>query len=446
LQETLTRFAHGIPRPEYPRPRLVRGGETDWICLNGVWEFTFDNFDSGLYDRWQEKTLADFILVPFAPQWDLSCKAERETYEIAWYARDFEIPASWLGGDGKPDPDRDVLLHFGACDYRTTVWINGVEARHNIGGHVPFSVDVSPHLQAGVNRVALRVEDKQDPRQPRGKQAARGRPTECDYWNTTGIWQSVWLESAPAVRIEDVVLTPHCAADAQKDSLEITAYLHAPASGWRVEFEVFDGLLEGGAAPPLLARNEIETTGAVARVVLPLPNAPRWSPDNPRLLGVRVRLFAGGSEALDEVRSYSGLRNAIVKEGRFHLNGEPLYLRMVLDQGYWPDGGMTAPTDGALQDDIAWCKKLGFNGVRKHQKVEDPRWLLPLRQSRLTGVERDGKRPRLEPRIRRKVHRGMGARGASRRVASLHRGVGATQRKLGRARLGQRPSRAIRFC
>lgn len=385
LQELLARFPGGVPRAEYPRPRLVRGDDQSWRSLNGAWEFTFDTLDvegfsPGALDRWQDKSHPDFCVVPFAPQWPLSGKNEKKVYEVAWYARDFEVPSAWIGEGSRVDPDRDVLLHFGACDYKTTVWVNGREVGHNQGGHVPFSFDITALLQPGQNRLALRVEDRQDGRQPRGKQAVDAQSSGCDYWCTTGLWQSVWLESAPGLRVQDVVLVPRAGSDSQKDALEVVAYLHAPALGWRVEVEVFgsiedapNGGWELGATP--LCRVEEAATGAVARLVIPLPDAPRWSVDEPNLLGVRVRLLDGSGAVQDEVRTYAGLRSVALQGGKFHLNGQPLYLQMVLDQGYWPDGGLTAPTDDDLKRDIEWIKAFGFNTARKHQKVEDPRWL-----------------------------------------------------------------------
>lgn len=382
LLETLARFPNGVPRPEYPRPRLYRESVeqspvSNWKILNGAWEFSFDSYDTegkcqGLLNRWQDKALPDFCVVPFAPQWSISCKNEKQTFPIAWYARDFEVPENWLG------TDLDVLLHFGACDYKTIVWVNGREAGHNQGGHVPFSIDITPFITAGENRVCLRVEDHQDPRQPRGKQAVSGQPASCDYWCTTGLWQSVWLESVPAIRIQEAIVTPLCSDDAAQDVLEVAAYLHAPALGWRVEVQVLDSIAEERGVPhlgeTLVASEESNTDGSVVRLQIPLPNARRWSPDDPHLYGLRIRLF-DGEQLLDEVHSYAGMRSIALRDKTFHLNGEPLYLQMVLDQGYWPDGGLTAPSDDDLKRDIELTKAFGFNGARKHQKVEDPRWL-----------------------------------------------------------------------
>ncbi|MGH2355423.1 MAG: glycoside hydrolase family 2 protein [Chloroflexota bacterium] len=343
----------GTPRPEYPRPQLVR---PEWLNLNGRWEFGFDDVDRGLQLGWHDgRPLPERITVPFPYQSALSGIDDQGIHEVVWYARSFAVPPEWQG--------RDLLLNFGAVDYRTTVWVNGREVGHNRGGHVPFRFDVAPYLRDGENRLALRVEDRQDPHQPRGKQASSGRPHGIDYYCTTGIWQTVWLEPAPPLRIDDLVITPL----AEEQTLELWVYLHAPATGWRIEAEALDG----GA---VVAHQVVHCAGAAARLRLTIPDAKPWSPDTPHLYDLRVRLLEDG-RVLDEVESYAGMRSVAVQNGRLLLNGEPIYLAMVLDQGYWPESYLAAPSDDALRADVEWVKRLGFNGARKHQKIEDPRWL-----------------------------------------------------------------------
>jgi beta-galactosidase/beta-glucuronidase len=342
-----------VPRPEYPRPQLVR---RDWLTLNGTWEFAFDDADAGLRQGWHDGApLGGRITVPFPYQSALSGIDDKAVHDMVWYARSVIIPALWRG--------RHVLLHFGAVDYRTTVWLNGQEVGHNQGGHVPFWFDITPYLRAGANRLVVRVEDRQDPYQPRGKQAVSGLPSGVDYYCTTGIWQSVWLEPVPPLRIAEVRITPQ--VDAGR--LDVGVYLHAPASGWTVTVEALDG----GA---VVARGEEETVWAVARTALPIPQAKLWSPASPHLYDLRVRLLHQ-DQVVDEVTSYAGFRQVALRDGRLLLNGQPLYLTMVLDQGYWPQGLLAAPSDEALRTDVEWAKRFGYNGVRKHQKVEDPRWL-----------------------------------------------------------------------
>jgi beta-galactosidase/beta-glucuronidase len=340
------------PRPEYPRPQFVR---REWLNLNGAWEFAFDDADTGRPDGWSDgRRLEGRIVVPFAYQCALSGIGDRGIHEVVWYARTIQLPAAWA--------DRDVLLHFGAVDYLTTVWVNGREVGHNHGGHVPFSFDIAPYLAPGENRLTVRVEDRQDAHQPRGKQASSGVPSGIDYYCTTGIWQTVWLEPVPNLRIDELRITPV----AGEDALELAVYLHAPSIGWGLEAEALDG-------DTVVARAEAGTAGAVARLRLDIPNARRWSPERPHLYHLRVRLRRG-SEVVDEVASYAGLRDVTLRDGRVLIDGVPSYLRMVLDQGYWPQSYLTAPSDEALRQDVEWARRFGFNGARKHQKVEDPRW------------------------------------------------------------------------
>ena len=342
-----------LPRPEYPRPQFVR---PEWTNLNGEWEFAFDDGNRGLEERWYDgRRLDSRILVPFPYQSALSGIGDRSIHEVVWYARSFELTGA-PGG-------RDLLLHFGAVDYRTTVWINGQEVGHNRGGHVPFRFDISPYAHAGENRVVVRVEDGQDPRQPRGKQSVTGLAHGIDYYCTTGIWQTVWLEPVPGVRINDIRLMPYAAESA----FDVWVLLHAPSTGWEIEVSALDG-------NDVVATARTHTPRATARVRLQIPNAKLWSPSSPHLYTIRVRLFDASGQ-LDEVTSYGGLRDVELRDGSFWLNGERIFLVMALDQGYWPEGNLAAPSDEALRADVEWAKQLGFNGVRKHQKVEDPRWL-----------------------------------------------------------------------
>ena len=341
------------PRPEYPRPQFVR---EPWLNLNGTWEFQCDDENAGLTQGWHDgRTLTGKITVPFAYQTQLSGINDKSIHECVWYARSFEIPDTWKG--------YDLLLNFGAVDYEATVWINGREVGTHRGGHVPFQFEISPYIQAGDNRLTVRVEDRQDLQQPRGKQSYTGLPHSIDYYCTTGIWQTVWLERAPAIRIEEVRAIPH----AESNRLTIEVYLHAPSSSWRLEVEVFD-------AGQLVARESHHTPIATGHFDIAIPFAKLWSPKSPHLYDLKVRLYKQ-DELLDEVLSYVGLRKIELKDGKFLINGDVCYLKLVLDQGYWPDGYLTAPSDEALQTDIGWTKMFGFNGVRKHQKLEDPRWL-----------------------------------------------------------------------
>jgi beta-galactosidase/beta-glucuronidase len=342
-----------IPRPEYPRPQFVRD---EWINLNGAWEFAFDDSGEGSRLGWHDgRKLDGRIVVPFPYQCARSGINDKSVHERVWYARSFSVPAGWRG--------RDLLLHFGAVDYQATVWINGQEVGHNQGGHVPFEFDIAPYLRDGENRLAVRVEDRQDPQQPRGKQSSTGLPHDIDYYCSTGIWQTVWLEPVPSIRIEEIRITPRAALNI----VELSVYLHAPSASWRLEAEASE-------YDRVVARTEDRTAIATGWLSLSIPYAKLWSPETPHLYDLRIRLF-DGDELLDEIKSYAGLRSIEMRDSQVLLNGEPIYLKMVLDQGYWPDGYLAAPSDEALQTDIGWVKTFGFNGARKHQKIEDPRWL-----------------------------------------------------------------------
>jgi hypothetical protein len=328
-----------LPRPEYPRPQLVR---PEWANLNGKWEFAFDDADEGQRQGWHDgRPLAGQITVPFPYQSQLSGINDKGIHEVVWYARTFSPPATWQG--------RDLLLHFGAVDYQTTVWVNGREVGHNRGGHIPFSFDIAPYLQAGDNRLTLRVEDRQDPHQPRGKQSSSGLPQGIDYYCTTGIWQTVWLEPVSAIRIDELRITPLV----EEGAFELFVYLHAPATGWRLEVEVLDA---GVVVAGFTGKAELAT----ARLFLKVPDAKLWSPQSPHLYDLRVRMYEG-DQLLDEVASYAGLRSVKLRGGRVLLNDEPVYLAMVLDQGYWPESYLAAPSDAALRADVEWIKRLGFN-------------------------------------------------------------------------------------
>lgn len=344
-----------IPRPEYPQPQWER---TAWLSLNGSWQFRFDVEDAGLRERWyaSEQKWTQNIVVPYAWETKLSGIGVTEFRERAWYQRTFTLPANW--------PARRTLLHFGAVDYHAHVWVNGVLAGAHQGGNVPFHLDITPLVTAGGNRITVRVEDPPSDRSiPRGKQYWEPKSQSIFYTRTSGIWQPVWIENAGE------------------------SYL----SKGRFEFDHrgnarFDLRVAGAVSEPLDAQVEVLWEGSVvalsrggvkdgrAMVSLSVENPRVWSVSNPNLYDVRLTLLRQG-KAIDTVKSYIGFRSVEVRNGEFLMNGRKVYLKWVLDQGYWPESTLTPPTDEAIRRDIELTKQMGFNGARKHQKVEDPRFL-----------------------------------------------------------------------
>jgi beta-galactosidase/beta-glucuronidase len=369
-----------MPRPEYPRPQFRR---QDWINLNGEWSFAFDDSGAGLANGLQRVTLEDLrsgdsafdrkITVPFCYQSKLSGIGETAFHDVVWYARTFEY---------SPAGDERLLLHFGAVDYRATVWVNGTQVVSHEGGHTSFSADVTYALagEAGENVVAVRAEDpSRDVAIPRGKQYWKETSEGIFYTRTTGIWQTVWLEPVNRRRIDTLRLTPD--VDAASVEVEVSVRGIEPGMSLRAKVEldgepVLEDTISVGSSLverslPLLRRGEAPETPHLAD----WPGPALWSPEHPNLYDLRLELLDQGGEVLDRVESYFGMRKIETKDGKIFLNDRPLYQRLVLDQGYFPEGILTAPTDEDLRRDIELAKEMGFNGARKHQKVEDPRWL-----------------------------------------------------------------------
>lgn len=343
-----------IPRPEYPRPQMER---TDWLNLNGIWGFEFDPGLSGVARGLpQAERLAREIQVPFCPESVLSGINDIDFHLGVWYRRSFALPEAWEG--------QRVLLHVGAADHDAWVWVNGSEAGKHRGGYTPFSLDVTPLLVRGENVLVLHArDDTRSPLQAGGKQCPEYESRGCHYTRTTGIWQTVWLEPVPQTYIGSLRLTP----DLEGGQLTVEAEVRGrPARG----------LLEAQARLEDQPVGEAQTrfVGQHARLVLRLSEVKPWSPQEPTLYDLYLTLStAEGSR--DRVKSYFGLRSIALSERAILLNGRPLFQRLVLDQGFYPEGIYTAPTDEALRNDILISQGLGFNGARLHQKVFEPRFL-----------------------------------------------------------------------
>lgn len=360
-----------VPRPEYPRPQFVREA---WQNLNGPWEFAFDDADVGEAEAWYSKPDAPFdrtIIVPFAYQSQLSGIGTKEVHEIVWYRRTFDAPGA---GEVR------WLLHFGAVDYAAKVWVNGHYVGSHEGGHTPFTFDVTQWVRPTGNTLVVRAhDDMRDLELPRGKQYWKTQSEAIWYTPTTGIWQTVWLEPVHPTHIRSLRMTP----DVDRHEVHFQVELAGAASDTRVELAIsFEGHtfvrdsfgVEGADAGPSAFRR-IRRSIPITYGGHSFDHAAYWTPEHPHLYDVELRVVDGSGRTLDKVTSYFGLRKIHTEGGRVYLNNRPYYMRLVLDQGYWPDGILTAPSDEALKKDIELAKAMGFNGARKHQKVEDPRWL-----------------------------------------------------------------------
>ncbi|HEV3102576.1 MAG TPA: glycoside hydrolase family 2 TIM barrel-domain containing protein [Candidatus Dormibacteraeota bacterium] len=300
--------------------------------LNGEWEFGM-----GEAERFDRR-----IVVPFCPQSELSGVNTRNPGDVVWYRRRFDAPHA----------DR-LLLHFGAVDYRATVWINGEELMRHEGGHTPFSIDITGSARERDNVVVVRAEDPlADKTIPRGKQYWKDTPESIFYTPTTGIWQAVWLEPLPSRSVELLQVTP----DLERGDVDLE-------------------ILDGSAVEAIASFGGREVGRRTGSGRIALAEVHPWSPETPNLYGLELISRDADGKEVDRVESYFGLRKIETKGGKLLLNGQPYVQRLVLDQGYFPGGLMTAPSDADLRRDIELAKAMGFNGARKHQKVEDPRWL-----------------------------------------------------------------------
>lgn len=346
----------------YPRPQLRR---KNWVSLNGAWDFCVDH-DGGVLLP-EAVVYTHVIAVPFAPETKRSGVGNDELFRGCWYRRVVEVPA--LGDDEL------LLLHFGAVDYEAFVYIDGAFVGRHEGGFTPFSFDVTSHV-VGKTSVTLQVRAFDDPLElakPRGKQDWQRLPHSIWYPRTSGIWQTVWLEKVPRMHFERVVWTP--TLDRWELGLEVRfSGTRFAGCHLRVRLRARDALLADDTY--LVTSEEVHR-----RVALSDPgiddfrNALLWSPETPTLIAAELSLCDAENQVIDACESYTALRSVAVQGDRFVLNGRPYQLRMVLDQGYWPETGLTAPDDDALRRDVELAKAMGFNGVRKHQKIEDPRYL-----------------------------------------------------------------------
>jgi beta-galactosidase/beta-glucuronidase len=358
----------------HPRPQLRR----PWTDLSGSWQFAYDDADLGRAQGWVDDPAAfpRTITVPFPPESVSSGIGDQGFHPVVWYRREF---------DCRPRPGRRVLLHLGAVDYRATVWVNGRRVAEHEGGQTPFSADITDVLRGdGPQTVVVRAEDlPHDLGQPRGKQDWQLRPHAIWYPRTTGIWQPVWWEEVPARAIESL----HWTADPVAGTIALSARIGPPALNGagpagdataalrlRVRAVLHGRLLMDDTYQVQHDEVHRELRLSQARVLLDGDEL-TWTPEHPNLIDVELELHDGDGRVVDRVESYTALRSVRAEEGRFLLNGKPYFLRLVLDQGYWPDSHLAAPSEAELRREVELVRELGFNGVRMHQRAADPRFL-----------------------------------------------------------------------
>ncbi|HEX2927803.1 MAG TPA: glycoside hydrolase family 2 TIM barrel-domain containing protein [Ruminiclostridium sp.] len=351
------------PRSEHPQPQFER--ET-WLNLNGEWEFEFDDNRRGNNEKWfhHGKAFTMKIQVPFTFQSKLSGIGKTEFHDVVWYRKSFNLPGIFSG--------KHIILHFGAVDYQADVWVNEQHVIFHQGGNTPFKADITNELIDGENSIVVRVEDfSTDITLPRGKQYWKEKSAGIWYTNTTGIWQTVWLEAVSDIYLEKVRYTPFI----DTTEIQIQSFINGFDNLRNIYLKLqisYDG---NNVVEDIY---KVKANTETRRIRLHEFNehdvSRLWTPENPHLYDVQMALIVDG-DVIDEVRSYFGMRKISVDGSRILLNNQPYTMRMVLDQGYFPDGILTPPSEEAIRNDVELTKAMGFNGARKHQKVEDPRYL-----------------------------------------------------------------------
>ena len=349
---------------DYPRPQLVR---EQWQSLNGAWDFVFDDEKLGEKNRWFEAFPATplKIMVPFTYETPLSGINDPSHHETVWYHRIYVHDAAKAA-------KKHTLLHLEGCDFETDVWVNGIHAGSHRGGYARFSFDITGWLKDGENQLVIKAQDSMSIAQPRGKQRWVKDNFGCWYIQTTGIWKTVWTEQVEPVYLAAVKATP----DLTGGKICMEYMVEGDFSGKNLILDT-----EVSFADTVVTRSSVRITRSLAKDDISI-YAPEempwgihtWSPESPELYDVRIRIREG-HEVLDDVRSYFGMREIRIDEGNILLNGSPIYQRLILDQGYWKESHLTPPDEQALIDDIDKIQAMGYNGLRKHMKIEDERFL-----------------------------------------------------------------------
>ncbi|MBQ0144037.1 MAG: beta-glucuronidase [Bacteroidales bacterium] len=344
---------NNIPRPEYPRPQFER---TEWMNLNGTWTYTFDMPNSGLERGLNaSQGFEGKITVPFCPESELSGVGHKDFIYSMWYQRKVSVPSSWDG--------RKVLIHFGGVDWYCALYVNGSLAGRHWGGSASFEFDITRFVKAGEEaNLVLKVEDNTRSRlQPGGKQSERLNSYGCQYTRITGIWQTVWMEAVAPAGLKAAYVKP---------DLDNSRFIVEPSffslDGQTLSVKVLD---EG----KVISSASVKAS-SVTSISLPIKKVKTWSPDSPFLYDIEYVVTDKDGNTIDKVTSYAGMRKIHIEGNRIYLNNKPVFLRLVLDQGFYPDGIWTAPSDEALKNDILMSQAVGFNGARLHQKVFEERF------------------------------------------------------------------------
>ena len=352
---------------DYPRPQFVRG---NWTNLNGTWDFAFDDQNVGEAEKWYNDFKGDLkIEVPYTYETKMSGIGDETRHDQIWYHRTIRV-------DGKRLQTHNYILHFEGSDFVTKLWVNGQYAGDHRGGYARFSFDITNLLHDGENELTVKVEDSFDMQQPRGKQRWMDYNFLCFYVQTTGIWKTVWSEYVPKSNIASVKMTPNLS----DSCLALEYNVSAPESAFNGDLMVettvtFKDQLISKTITALTSAHQKVSIDMTTRCDLGYKNVVHtWSPSIPNLYDITFRLLEG-YKVLDEVGSYAAMREIRIDKGNVLLNNRLLYQRLILDQGYWKDSHLTPPSEEALIEDIDKIKALGYNGLRKHQKTEDERFL-----------------------------------------------------------------------
>lgn len=346
-----------LPRPEYPRPQMVR---ENWLCLNGQWDFEIDYADTGKQRGLLTQPFKRHITVPFCPESPLSGIGNTDFLGAVWYRRHVTIPAAWDG--------QRILLHFQAVDDEATVWANGKQVGRHHGGWTPFTCDLTDVIAAGQSvEIVVRARELRVPK-PQGKQCHKYENIGCLYTRTTGIWQTVWMEPVP---LSANMKRPRITPDVPNSRLQIEVPMQGRFTDMQLQVTLSDNA--GAITTSVTLLKNMMTP--VVHLDIPEDRLQLWDIDNPHLYDLSIQLLDQQGKVIDSITSYAGMRSVSIDDKAILINGKPVFQRLVLDQGYYPDGIMTAPSDAALIADIQLSMDAGFNGARLHQKVFEERFL-----------------------------------------------------------------------